>query len=333
MFVTDEVQPPAADRSPDAPTGHQARYLEPSYTLPTDQASTPSGDPADRPSQPVSEWARPTGDLSSPAPPPGSPSAPAASSWSGEPVVASVFAPPAVSAPAPVASPTSGSVPDPGSGVVPGATSGVTGTPFAPVDFSAAVGPYRPPSGGAPVPTYPGPVGPSGGPVASGGGRPLVPAPPRESWRAPRRVDPVPGTPFGLVYLDVAPVTSGPAVAALVGGIGSILVSGVAGCLGLLGVSGGWGGWTAGAFAVLAGLLGIAGLVLGELGRRQTGPAGSVRRPGAPARWPTGTPSTAGAAPIRFTGRGMAISGMVCAGVGLGLTVLALAVVLLLEAM
>ena len=46
-----------------------------------------------------------------------------------------------------------------------------------------------------------------------------MPASPRDSWQALRRVDPVPGTPFGLVYLDVAPVTSGPAVAALVTGI------------------------------------------------------------------------------------------------------------------
>lgn len=136
--------------------------------------------------------------------------------------------------------------------------------------------------------------------------------PPRDAWRPPRRVDPVPGTPFGLVHLDVPPVTAGPAVAALVTGIGSVLVALAEGCFGLLGAADGWGAWAAGAFAVLAGLLGIAGVVLGEIGRRRT-----AVRPGAS---------------VRFTGRGLAISGMVCGGVGLGLAFLALALALLLQA-
>lgn len=193
-------------------------------------------------------------------------------------------------------------------------------------DVPSGAVPYSQP-GSAPASTYPGPARPPGGPARADGGR-LVPPPP-ESVRAPRRVDPVPGTPFGLVYLDVPPVTSGPAVAALVNGVGSILVAFGAGCLGIVGVRGGWGGWVAGAFAVLGGLLGLAAILLGELGRRQTGTAGSAPWTG----WQRagGSPLTGTAAPIRFTGRGLAISGLVCGGVGLALTVLALAVAVLLQ--
>ncbi|WP_422773142.1 hypothetical protein ACN28C_09445 [Plantactinospora sp. WMMC1484] len=172
--------------------------------------------------------------------------------------------------------------------------------------------------------------GPVGDPAAAGGGLPArVPAPPRESLRAPTRVDPVPGTPFGLVYLDVAPVTSGPAVASLVAGIGSVLVAFIAGCLGLAGSPEDWGGWVAGAFAVLAGVLGLAGLLLGELGRRQTGPA---RLPSWFSRQAAGGTGPGGAAPpVRFTGRGLAIAGITCSAVGLAVTVLALAVAVLLQ--
>ncbi|MFY1673337.1 hypothetical protein ACN27G_25780 [Plantactinospora sp. WMMB334] len=181
----------------------------------------------------------------------------------------------------------------------------------------------------APAAAYPGMPGPVGGPGAAGGGLPArVPAPPRESLRAPTRVAPVPGTPFGLVYLDVAPVTSGPAVTSLVAGSGSVLVAFVAGCLGLLG-SPDWGGWVAGAFAVLAGVLGLAGLLLGELGRRQTGPA---RLPSWFSRRAAGDTGPGGAAPpVRFTGRGLAIAGITCSAVGLAVTVLALAVAVLLQ--
>ncbi|MBF9131439.1 hypothetical protein I0C86_21105 [Plantactinospora sp. S1510] len=141
----------------------------------------------------------------------------------------------------------------------------------------------------------------------------------------------MPGTPFGLVYLDVAPVTSGPAVAALVTGIASVLVAFAAGCLGLLGRNGDWGGWAAGAFAVLAGLLGIVGVLLGEPGRRQTGAAGAAPRPGArrrPVAWP---PVAEGAPPVRYSGHGLAVAGLICGGVGLALTVLALAVSVLFQ--
>jgi hypothetical protein len=174
-------------------------------------------------------------------------------------------------------------------------------------------------------------------------------------------VDPVPGTPFGVVQLDVPAITSGPAVAALSTGIGSVLVAFVVGCFGLAGAEPGWGGWVAGAFAVLAGLLGLAAVALGEVGRRQTRRPGPPSPPGpvpvttGPAGSPvTGAPfSTAGAGPspepaarpasgpadpargssaARFTGRGLAIAGMSCGGVGLALTLLALAVAVLLQA-
>lgn len=130
--------------------------------------------------------------------------------------------------------------------------------------------------------------------------------------RPPNRVEAVPGTPFAVVHLDVPPVISGLAVGSLVAGIGSVLVSLAVLCFGLIGVNGGWGGWVAGAFAVLGTLLGVAGIVLGLLGQRQ------IRRPAPPPA-------------VRFTGRGLAISGMISAGVGLGITVLAFMLVLLLQ--
>jgi hypothetical protein len=122
----------------------------------------------------------------------------------------------------------------------------------------------------------------------------------------------VPGTPFGVVHLDVPPVTSGLAVGSLVAGIAAIVVSLLVICFGLAGASGGWGAWAAGAFAVLAALLGLAGMVLGGLGRRQ------ISRVAPPPA-------------LRFTGRGLAVAGLTCGAVGLGLTVLGLAGALLLQ--
>lgn len=139
-----------------------------------------------------------------------------------------------------------------------------------------------------------------------------VPPPPKEAWHRPRRVEPVPGTPFGVVYLEVPPVTSGLAVGALVAGVASILISLIVVCFGLVGASAGWGPWAAGAFALLATLTGIAGVVLGALARRQIG---RVAPPPA----------------VRFTGRGLAVAGLVCAGVGLAATVAAFALAVLLE--
>jgi hypothetical protein len=128
----------------------------------------------------------------------------------------------------------------------------------------------------------------------------------------PSRVDAVPGTPFGLVYLNVPAGTSGPAVGSQVAGIASILVSFVVACFGFAGASDGWGAWVAGAFAVLAGVLGLAGIGLGLTGMRQ------VRRAPAP-----GT--------VRVTGRGLAIAGLSCGSAGLAITVLVLVAVLILQ--
>lgn len=157
-----------------------------------------------------------------------------------------------------------------------------------------------------PLRTYPGPA------PAGGGGPTPVPQPPRETWRPPRRVDPVAGTPFGLAYLDVPPITSGLAVGALVAGIAAIVVSLVVACFGIVGASGGWGAWTAGAFGVLAALLGAAAIVLGVLGQRQ------IRQDAPPPA-------------VRFTGAGLATAGIWCGASGLALTVLAFGVAVLLQ--
>ncbi|MEV4629107.1 hypothetical protein AB0J90_22860 [Micromonospora sp. NPDC049523] len=172
----------------------------------------------------------------------------------------------------------------------------------------------RPPSGPGGQPSaYPQAGFPATVPAPAGPGRPApVPLPPRETWRPPRRVDPVPGTPFGLAYLDVPPITSGLAVGALAAGIAAIVVSLVVFCFGLVGVSGGWGAWVAGAFGVLGALLGAAAIVLGVLGRRQTRAA---------------TPSSG----VRFVGAGLAVSGIWCGAAGLGLTVIGFGLAVLLQ--
>jgi hypothetical protein len=144
-------------------------------------------------------------------------------------------------------------------------------------------------------------------------GRPAVaavPPPPREAWLAPRRVETIPGTNFAVVHLGVPPTTSGLAIGSLVAGIGSVLVSLVVACFGLAGASAGWGAWVAGAFALIAGLAGAAGVVLALLGMRQ------IRRP---------------VNGIRFAGRGVAISGLVCGAVGLALTLLGFGTSLLIQ--
>jgi hypothetical protein len=128
----------------------------------------------------------------------------------------------------------------------------------------------------------------------------------------PSRIDTVPGTPFGLLYLKVQQGTSGPAVGSQVTGIASILVSFLVACLGLAGAEAGWGAWVAGAFAVLAVVLGLAGIGLALTGMRQ------VRRAPLP-----------GAVPV--TGRGLAIAGLICGSAGLAITVLVLVIVLIVQ--
>jgi hypothetical protein len=106
---------------------------------------------------------------------------------------------------------------------------------------------------------------------------------------------------------------SGLAVGALLAGIVSLLISFIVGCAGLGGAQEGWGVWVGGAFALVAGVTGGAGVVLGWLGMRQ------IRHAAPPPA-------------IRFTGRGIAISGIACGATGLGLTVLGLALASLIQA-
>ncbi|WP_091202650.1 hypothetical protein [Micromonospora narathiwatensis] len=121
----------------------------------------------------------------------------------------------------------------------------------------------------------------------------------------------MPGTPFGVVHLDVPPVTSGLAVGSLVSGIASILVSVLVFCFGLSGPRAG-GAWAAGAFTVLGALAGGAAIVAGLLARRQ------IRRPAPPPA-------------VRFTGNGLAVTGLSCGGVGLLLSLVGLALALALQ--
>jgi len=180
------------------------------------------------------------------------------------------------------------------------------------------------PAGGA-VPGSPGPnphlrpgvparypAGPGGPyPLAAPAAFPAAVRPPRDAGHPPRRVDPLPGTPFGLVHLQVAPVFSGPAVGSLVAGIASILLSVLVFCFGAAGANEGWGVWAAVAFAILTTLVGAGGVVVGLFARRQI-----ARVPPPPA--------------VRFTGRGVALSGVVCGATGMVLALAALGLALLL---
>ncbi|WP_234359018.1 hypothetical protein [Plantactinospora sp. BC1] len=290
--MTEEAQPPRVERAADETPGQPAAD-QPRYHEPSYALPTDAPLPASTPLPGAPGQPAPAGhEWARPASGPPAPANPGAA-WSGTP-----------SGPAPV---------------------GVRGAAY-PMPEAFRTDPQAAPAG------YPGTGGPAGGAGLAGGARfGAVPAPPRESMRAPSRVDAVPGTPFGLVHLEVAPVTSGPAVASLVTGGGSVLVAFAGGCLGLAGSSpADWGGWVAGAFAVLAGLLGVTGLLLGELGRRQTSPGARPLWPGRRGPAP-GTAPGATAPPVRFTGRGLAIAGISCAGVGLALTVIALAVAVLLQ--
>ncbi|MEV0454423.1 DUF4190 domain-containing protein [Catellatospora methionotrophica] len=127
----------------------------------------------------------------------------------------------------------------------------------------------------------------------------VQPAGPRPvNYPPPVRVEIVPGTPYGLAVLGAPKTASGVAASALVVGVGSILVSLAVWCFGLVGSEKGWGGLVAGAFAVLSILLGAAGVLLGWLGMRQIRLAAG-----------------------NLTGRGVAITGLVCGAVGLLLAV------------
>ncbi|TYC07003.1 hypothetical protein FXF53_02325 [Micromonospora sp. WP24] len=124
-------------------------------------------------------------------------------------------------------------------------------------------------------------------------------------------MEPVAGTPFGVVHLEVPPVTSGLAVGALVAGVVSILVSILVICFGVTG--GSWTGvWAAGAFTVLGVLTGAGATAAGLLALRQ------IRRPLPPPA-------------VRFTGHGLAVAGISCGGVGLLLSLIGLGLALLLS--
>ncbi|MFG1871379.1 hypothetical protein [Micromonospora arborensis] len=137
-----------------------------------------------------------------------------------------------------------------------------------------------------------------------------MPPPTDDQRRPPKRVEAVPGTPFGVVHLDVAPVTSGLAIGALVAGVASVLVSLLVICFGVAFANDG-GAWASGAFAVLGLLAGVAAAVAGLLGQRQ------IRRPAAPSA-------------VRFTGRGLATAGISCGAAGALLSLLGLGLALLL---
>jgi hypothetical protein len=133
----------------------------------------------------------------------------------------------------------------------------------------------------------------------------VTPRPPATALPAPVRIEPVPGTNFGIAYLGVPPLVAGQAIASLVAGIGSILVAFVVGCSGVAGAKDGWGLLIGGAFAILAALLGLAAIGLGLVGLRRIQRSGSGGQ-------------------AQTKGRGLAVAGISCGGVGVGLTVLAL---------
>ncbi|MDR7322910.1 MULTISPECIES: hypothetical protein [Catenuloplanes] len=143
-------------------------------------------------------------------------------------------------------------------------------------------------------------------------GPPGVPPPPREGWGNAERVEPVPETPFAVVHLEVPAVVSGLAIGSLITGSAALLVSFAVACFGLLGAQDGWGGLVAGAFALLAVIAGVGAVVQG------TGALRQVRRP-------------AEASSIRFSGRGLAITGLSLGGGGATVALLSLLIVVVLS--
>lgn len=139
----------------------------------------------------------------------------------------------------------------------------------------------------------------------------VPPPPPAGRWQ-PDRIDPMPGTEFGLVRLRVEPITSGLAIGSLIAGIGAVFVALLVFCFGLAGAEADWGGWVSGAFTLLSVTIGGGAAGVGLVARRQ------IRRSGQPGQ-------------VRFTGRGLAIAGISCGLTGLGIAVLALALALLLQ--
>lgn len=156
-------------------------------------------------------------------------------------------------------------------------------------------GPQWAPPGQVPAQQYAYPGGGAPGPYAVAPPPPVLPRPDVRS--GPVHVEPVPGTEFGLAIASVPPTFSGQAIGSLVAGIASIVVSLVVGCFGIAGGGEDWGVLVSGAFAILAGLLGLAGVGLGLVAVRLVK-----------------------ASRGRITGRGVAVSGIVCGGSGVVLT-------------
>ncbi|GAA5178108.1 hypothetical protein GCM10023322_04390 [Rugosimonospora acidiphila] len=169
--------------------------------------------------------------------------------------------------------------------------------------------------GGVPAyPTHPGgaPVYPGGAAAYPGGPPwpPPIPPPPGPvgTLGRPARIDPVPGTDFGIAYLAVNPTFLGLATGSIVAGIGAALVAFVVICLGIAGAGPGWGALVSGAFAILSALLGGAAIAAGLIA------LGQIR-----------------AAAGRLRGRGPAISGIWCGGGGLVLAAFGFLLALILS--
>lgn len=155
---------------------------------------------------------------------------------------------------------------------------------------------------------------PAGAPLHPAG-VPFIPAavpppPPDGRWK-PGRMEPVPGTEFGLVHLEIAPLSSGLATGSMIAGIGSVLVSVLVLCFGLAGAEEDWGGWVAGAFTLLAVLFGLGAVGAGLAARRQIGRSGRGR--------------------VRFVGRGQAVTGISCGAIGAGIALLSLVLALVVQ--
>jgi hypothetical protein len=141
---------------------------------------------------------------------------------------------------------------------------------------------------------------------------PAVPPPPPAGRWEPERIDPLPGTEFGLVHLRVVPITSGLAIGSLVAGIGAILVSTLVICFGFTGSTADWGGWVSGAFTLLSVAIGGGAAAVGGVARRQ------IRQ-------------SVGTGRVRFVGGGMAVAGIVCGSTGVGIALLGLVLALMLQ--
>ncbi len=134
-----------------------------------------------------------------------------------------------------------------------------------------------------------------------------APLPPGVPRLRPVRIDPVPGTQFGVAIPALHATVSGLAVGSMVAGIGSDLVSLAVVCFGALGAQSGWGALVAGAFATLAVVLGGGAIGTSIAARRQISrSAGGI------------------------TGGGLALTGLICGICGAAVALLGLGLAFLL---